>query len=305
MLSEANSFYQAGERAKALYLYTCCKENRQYLEDDSYRIDVNNAVKQILQRRGRLAGYTMPRPAGSILPDELYQTAQMIRDSNAIPEEKKSVHIHIYLSGAAEMGYAPAQFDMAAGDWLKPQAALEYCEKAAAQGYKKAIELLPTLKQRVKLGEMELNEGNVQAIFNRCLAKEDSRETTGSCLYYRAFGYETEDTGISFDKAQIAANYKNILYLFGQLHSVHTKESVLKTKMFSENYQGGVWTEDRASILQLLYLSSTEDFRILSPFVAECDGTTLLAEVKPTLSPKDPAFPAWWEAHKSEWEQDK
>ena len=24
--------------------------------------------------------------------------------------------------------------------------------------------------------------------------------------------------------------------------------------------------------------------------------------VKPTLSPKDPAFPAWWEAHKAEWE---
>lgn len=80
----------------------------------------------------------------------------------------------------------------------------------------------------------------MQAIFNRCLATEDSKETTGSCLYYRALGYEKEDTGISFEKAQIAANHKNILYLFGQLRSVHTKESVLKTKMFSENYQGGV-----------------------------------------------------------------
>lgn len=149
----------------------------------------------------------------------------------------------------------------------------------------------------------ELCEGEVQAIFNRCLAKEDSRETTGSCLFNRALGYEKEDTGISFEKAQIAANHKSILYLFGQLRSVHTQESVLKTKMFSENYQGGVWTEEKASILQLLYLGSSEDFRILNPFVAKWDGTTLLVPVKPTLSPKDPAFPAWWEAHKAEWEQ--
>ena len=27
--------------------------------------------------------------------------------------------------------------------------------------------------------------------------------------------------------------------------------------------------------------------------------------IKPTLSPKDPNFPAWWEAHKSEWEEPK
>ena len=34
-------------------------------------------------------------------------------------------------------------------------------------------------------------------------------------------------------------------------------------------------------------------------------GKTLLTDIchlTPTLSPKDPAFPAWWEAHKSEWE---
>ena len=27
--------------------------------------------------------------------------------------------------------------------------------------------------------------------------------------------------------------------------------------------------------------------------------------ITPTLSPKDPAFPAWWEAHKGEWEEPK
>lgn len=27
--------------------------------------------------------------------------------------------------------------------------------------------------------------------------------------------------------------------------------------------------------------------------------------ILPTLSPKDPNFPAWWEEHKSEWEEPK
>ena len=30
--------------------------------------------------------------------------------------------------------------------------------------------------------------------------------------------------------------------------------------------------------------------------------TDIATNTIPTLSPKDPAFPAWWEAHKGEWE---
>lgn len=33
--------------------------------------------------------------------------------------------------------------------------------------------------------------------------------------------------------------------------------------------------------------------------------TRFMSAVKPTLSPKDPNFPAWWEQHKSEWEDKK
>lgn len=28
-------------------------------------------------------------------------------------------------------------------------------------------------------------------------------------------------------------------------------------------------------------------------------------KIQPTLSPKDPNFPEWWEKHKSEWEEPK
>lgn len=150
---------------------------------------------------------------------------------------------------------------------------------------------------------LDLNEINVQAIFNRCLARPDSQETTGSVLFWRAFGYEKEDTGVSFDKAKILSNQKNILYLFGQLYMIQTKEDVFKIPSFCKKYDGNDWTNSKTSILQLLYLGSSEGFRIIMPLMAKQDGTKLLCHVPVTLSPKDPAFPAWWEAHKAEWEQ--
>ena len=41
---------------------------------------------------------------------------------------------------------------------------------------------------------------------------------------------------------------------------------------------------------------------VIETFNMKKDTARFLKQVRPTLSPKDPAFPAWWEAHKSEWE---
>ena len=41
----------------------------------------------------------------------------------------------------------------------------------------------------------------------------------------------------------------------------------------------------------------------MTPFICNMDNTaSLKSDIKPTLSPKDPSFPAWWEARKGEWE---
>ena len=54
--------------------------------------------------------------------------------------------------------------------------------------------------------------------------------------------------------------------------------------------------------MQLLYLGSSDEFTVFDRLVAKWNGTTLNMPITPTLSPKDPNFPAWWEAHKAEWE---
>ncbi len=54
--------------------------------------------------------------------------------------------------------------------------------------------------------------------------------------------------------------------------------------------------------MQLIYLSAANDIKIINKFIAKYQETPLCKAVTPTLSPKDPAFPAWWEEHKGEWE---
>ena len=127
---------------------------------------------------------------------------------------------------------------------------------------------------------LELNEGNVQAIFNRCLAKEGTpkENISKSILFSRTMGYNPRDElVINFDKKTLHANKQSIDYLYGQLMLSHQKT-------------------------ELLHLGSTNETDKISIFNAKTNTAELNLTQIPTLSPKDPAFPAWWEAHKSEWE---
>ena len=153
---------------------------------------------------------------------------------------------------------------------------------------------------------IDLNEGNVQAIFERCLATDDTpkEQVSRSILFSRTLGYKPEDEIVFyFDKDKLLDNKKNIEYLFGQLKNTHEKNEYMRMENASYQYQGRKWTDNKARMLELLYLGCTMETVLISPFNAKTDATSLGVErLKSALSPKDPAFPAWWEQHKSEWE---
>ena len=153
---------------------------------------------------------------------------------------------------------------------------------------------------------LDLNEGNVEAIFNRCLSNEDTEELITPTLFPSMLGYKKgTNQSIDFDKKRLLENKRSIEYLFGQLQEVHTlqKERRVNLDDYNTTYKGEHWTRDRATLLKFLYLGVTSAPLAISPFRAK-DNTSLISpDIKPTLSPKDPAFPAWWEAHKGEWEQ--
>lgn len=177
---------------------------------------------------------------------------------------------------------------------------------------------------------LDLNESNVLDIFNRCLAKDDTprENVSSSILFSRTLGYKPEEEIVFyFDKGKLLADKKYIKYLFGQLISVHQRKENMCLEDAWYNYSGKQWTTDRACLLYLLYLGCTQETLLISPFsnevfrkycededhdaylknlgIVSAKDTTVLAvdNLAPTLSPKDPDFPAWWETHKGEWEQ--
>ena len=154
---------------------------------------------------------------------------------------------------------------------------------------------------------LDLNEMNVQTIFNRCLATKGAPEenVSKSILFSRTLGYKPSDEILlCFDKQKLLENEKSIKYLYGQLKAAHQGADKLSIESAFYTYSGKAWTADKAHLLELLYLGCTRDVTLISPVNAKDNSALLVtSQVTPTLSPKDPAFPAWWEAHKGEWEE--
>ena len=99
---------------------------------------------------------------------------------------------------------------------------------------------------------IDLNEDNVQAIFKRCLATEDSTETISVSPFPVITGYSAVGNKIvDFDEGKILANKWSLEYLFGQLQIVHKGAFHCKHKIkdFLTDYCGKQWTDDKKPLL--------------------------------------------------------
>ena len=153
-------------------------------------------------------------------------------------------------------------------------------------------------ERRPQFTPLELNEGNVQAIFNRCVSKDYSSEK----LFSDIFVPRSELRTVFFYKNNILQNKQSIQYLFGQLAGVHEGKQILSIDEFFKKYTGEQWTFDKSFLMNFLYLGRCNEINCILPFNKKNDSSIIEQAIKPTLSPKDPNFPAWWEAHKAEWE---
>lgn len=159
----------------------------------------------------------------------------------------------------------------------------------------------PIIKQE-GFQPLELNEANVQAIFNRCLATGDTKNPIAPILFALKNGYSENSKPIVFDEDKITVNSADIEYLFAQLYDVHTSKGFIDPMSVTIKYDKSTWTRSKGIILEFLHLGYVAHlFNAFSR--VEHDSKAVLFPINPSLSPKDPAFPAWWETHKSEWEE--
>ena len=165
---------------------------------------------------------------------------------------------------------------------------------------KKAAEIE---ERRPQFTPLELNEGNVQAIFNRCKSKGYDTETLWSDVFRAELGHSDKETTVFFEKNAILQNKRTIQYLFGQLAGIHQNIKSLSLNQFYMTYGNHKWTTSEDALMKLLYLGACNEINCIFPFSKKQGDTSLISSTLfPTLSPKDPNFPAWWEAHKGEWE---
>lgn len=165
-------------------------------------------------------------------------------------------------------------------------------------------EINALIQEASKFKPLELNVLNVQSLFNRCLVTKD--DPTGgilsSTLFQKAFGYDEDSKPVFFSKKRIEQNRKSIFYILGQLRSVHKNDLKITSTESIYRYDNVKWTSDTVKLMELYHLGEVS--QSINPFVKQFNTALIRpALVKPTLSPKDPNFPAWWEQHKSEWEE--
>ena len=152
---------------------------------------------------------------------------------------------------------------------------------------------------------IELNEGNVQSLFEKCLATESTTEYVKSVLYQKNFGYEEDSKPIFFDRAKLLINLKSIRYLYGQLKTAHEHSNTISTSEDNTDrvmldYTNKVWTENKGILLQFFHLGVGSN--TIFPFNLKGSSGFQDIGIKPTLSPKDLSFETWWEGHKAQWE---
>ena len=159
----------------------------------------------------------------------------------------------------------------------------------------------------ILIGTVTYGKGVAQSVFDQTILPDYF--TDGDAIKITSLrGYSPDaERIVVFDREKMLANKNNIQYLYGQLKNVHAGNDTLQINEAFLSYSGTHWTTNKGVLLEFLYLgAAVTDYQFVRIFDSKTNSTKLnMNNITPTLSPKDPAFPAWWEAHKGEWEEPK
>ena len=153
-----------------------------------------------------------------------------------------------------------------------------------------------------KFRPLELNERNVQTLFNRCLPTDEESKNIFQC--YQTQVLIPEITGrtsqiIPLLKEKVDANKETIRYLLGQIESFHSDREVLALQEGFVKYDGTIWTQDYETLFKLYHLALSSnlilDFSKVSDKICSLNSPECVA----TLSPKDPNYQEWFSGYEA------
>lgn len=144
---------------------------------------------------------------------------------------------------------------------------------------------------------IDLNEENVETIFQRCLATASTTEKQSSALFRAQYGFENTSAPISFDRKKILENKEAIKYLYGQLQTIHSGNFTFAPSDLVKKYSSLSWTNNKGILMEFLHLGNS--IALYNPFQADSKTTNFIQKIKPTLSPKDPKFAEWYKDYET------
>lgn len=151
-----------------------------------------------------------------------------------------------------------------------------------------------------KFVPIDLNYNEFEKIYNDCIPDDESKNYLKVILQQQSDGFPNDSKPIFFDEDKVEKHRNDIFYLYGQLCSVHRGMPFLYVVDSIKKYDDSTWTNNQTSALLFLHLGMA--CLASSRMVPPTRYMYLSSDLIPTLSPKDPNFPAWWEGNKSKWE---
>lgn len=150
-----------------------------------------------------------------------------------------------------------------------------------------------------KFKPLDLSKGIVNVIFKNCTEDRPDQTSAVAFFHLKRYGYAEDSPPVFFNSDALNANKPLLYYILGQLQNVHDmKQPILHPADFFKKYTGENWTDDSVAVMKLIHLALATG--AISQFSAREDITgTIVSRVRPTLSPKDPNFEAWYAEYRT------
>ena len=240
-----------------------------------------------------------------------------LEEADKTRNEKRREQGKIYLEKGARLGNKvaavllkkefgmPDSYDNKEDEKAEAEARVKAKAKVEAEAQAK-VEAEKQVKKdeetRDKFEPKDLNLETIKQIFQDCMPVE------GKTKKYRSIILESVDKEFSknsdklyFDRDKLKENKLNIMYLLGQLYAVHRGDRSLKVSDILKKYNGYLWSKEKFASVLILHLGiGIDQFSSPDAVQLSCD---IFDAIEPTLSPKDPRFPIWWEQNKIKWEK--
>lgn len=146
---------------------------------------------------------------------------------------------------------------------------------------------------------IELKDRSVRVLFKKCIPSEGTHSVESALLFTRAFGYHKDQDPVFFDTDKLKENKEYILFLIGQLRESHNPESnILKIEDAVFRYDGTIWTNDKETMMKLLYLGVAPSIQAISPLKYPDHFAWKDMKLLSTLAPSDPNYYSWLKEYK-------